>query len=181
MRSSKREALLQAAGRVVQRDGASRLTLDAVAAEAGLSKGGLLYHFPNKEALLVALVEALVSRFDGVLATYEARERGPGAFARAYLRAYADPRSLSGDALSAALLGVVSSDPALLAPLRNAYRVWQRRLDDAGLAPEIAAVVRASVDGLWAADLFGLAPLEAARRASLLAWLLSLVSPTEAS
>ncbi|MEV7604956.1 helix-turn-helix domain-containing protein [Paenarthrobacter sp. NPDC089322] len=34
-------------------------TLDAVAKRAGVSKGGLLYHFPNKEALISALLERL--------------------------------------------------------------------------------------------------------------------------
>ncbi|HZB75928.1 MAG TPA: TetR family transcriptional regulator, partial [Solirubrobacteraceae bacterium] len=44
-RPSRREALLDAAIRVIRRDGAQKLTLDAVAAEAGVSKGGILYHF----------------------------------------------------------------------------------------------------------------------------------------
>ncbi|MDQ0617095.1 AcrR family transcriptional regulator [Arthrobacter globiformis] len=34
-------------------------TLDAVAARAGVSKGGLLYHFPNKEALIGVLLDRL--------------------------------------------------------------------------------------------------------------------------
>ena len=44
-RPSARARLLDAAVAVVRRDGAQALTLDAVAAEAGVSKGGLLYHF----------------------------------------------------------------------------------------------------------------------------------------
>ncbi len=43
-----RSALLDAAERVVLRDGAGQLTMDAVAAEAGVSKGGVLYAFPSK-------------------------------------------------------------------------------------------------------------------------------------
>ena len=38
------------------------LTLDAVGAATGVSKGGVLYHFPTKEALVAALVEQLSSR-----------------------------------------------------------------------------------------------------------------------
>ena len=56
-RPSARERLLDAAVAVVRRDGAQALTLDAVAAEAGVSKGGLLYHFRSKRDLLDALVE----------------------------------------------------------------------------------------------------------------------------
>ena len=40
--------MIQAAYRVVELRGATSLTIDAVAAESGLSKGGVLYHFPNK-------------------------------------------------------------------------------------------------------------------------------------
>jgi AcrR family transcriptional regulator len=37
-----------------------RLTLDVVAQAAGVSKGGLLYHFPSKESLLGALAQRYV-------------------------------------------------------------------------------------------------------------------------
>lgn len=39
-------------------DGGERgATLDAVARDAGVSKGGLIYHFPSREALVVGLCE----------------------------------------------------------------------------------------------------------------------------
>ena len=37
-----------AAAKVIERDGAGHLTLEKVAAEADLSKGGLLYHYPPR-------------------------------------------------------------------------------------------------------------------------------------
>ena len=40
--------------------GSGRLTLEAVAERAGLSKGGLLYNFPNKEALLQAMIQRMI-------------------------------------------------------------------------------------------------------------------------
>jgi AcrR family transcriptional regulator len=46
--SSTRENILRAANLVVVEEGVSRMTLEAVAREAGVSKGGLLYHFPSK-------------------------------------------------------------------------------------------------------------------------------------
>jgi AcrR family transcriptional regulator len=57
---SVRNRILQAAERVVTEVGAARLTLDLVAQEADVSKGGLLYHFPSKEALLGALAQRYV-------------------------------------------------------------------------------------------------------------------------
>src|SRR3954451_5890455 len=56
-RAPTRNRLLDAAGAVVHRDGAQALTLEAVAAEAGVSKGGLLYHFKAKRDLLDAMLE----------------------------------------------------------------------------------------------------------------------------
>ena len=48
--------LLDAAEAVVARQGIANLTLEAVAAEAGISKGGLLHHFRTKDRLIEALV-----------------------------------------------------------------------------------------------------------------------------
>jgi AcrR family transcriptional regulator len=51
-----RERVCQAAMRLADRDGLLNLTIDNVAAEAELSKGGILHHFPNKEALLLGVI-----------------------------------------------------------------------------------------------------------------------------
>tara|TARA_R110002020_G_scaffold15225_7_gene54269 strand:+ start:572 stop:1159 length:588 start_codon:yes stop_codon:yes gene_type:complete len=53
--------ILNAAERVVARDGAARLTLDAVATEAGISKASVLYDYKSKQALVAALVERSVA------------------------------------------------------------------------------------------------------------------------
>jgi AcrR family transcriptional regulator len=49
------EDILEAAVRVLKRDGARRFTTVRVAAEAGVSVGSLYQYFPNKEALLYRL------------------------------------------------------------------------------------------------------------------------------
>ena len=75
-----RDRMLDAAEVVVTRHGIANLTLDAVAAEAGMSKGGLLHHFPSKDRLVDALVAAAPKA--GGRATLEAYARtpeGPGA------------------------------------------------------------------------------------------------------
>ena len=56
------EALLDAAIRVVSRDGLGALTLDAVAKEAGVSKGGLTHHYATKDALVTAMLEHFAQR-----------------------------------------------------------------------------------------------------------------------
>ena len=61
---NQKQVVLDAAARVVQQTGAGHLTIDAVAQEAGLSKGGVLYHFPNKRALLEGMLSSLISSID---------------------------------------------------------------------------------------------------------------------
>jgi AcrR family transcriptional regulator len=53
----RRAALLDAATVIFARDGYSSASMRDVAALAGITTVGLLHHFPNKEALLAALLE----------------------------------------------------------------------------------------------------------------------------
>ncbi len=64
--SRTRETLIQAANQVLVRDGINHLTLEAVAQVAGVSKGGLLYHFPNKEALVEGMIDHYLSQFEAI-------------------------------------------------------------------------------------------------------------------
>ena len=56
-KKSARQRILAAADELSRDLGPANLSLDAVAQRAGVSKGGLLYHFPSKARLLKALVE----------------------------------------------------------------------------------------------------------------------------
>ncbi len=53
----RRREILRAAYRVMAREGVHRTPLDRVAAEAGVSKGLLLYYFHSKDALALAAME----------------------------------------------------------------------------------------------------------------------------
>jgi AcrR family transcriptional regulator len=55
LRALTRQSILQAAETVLLREGLDALTLDAIAAELGLTKQGLYYHYPSKEVLLAEL------------------------------------------------------------------------------------------------------------------------------
>jgi len=57
-REQSRGEILEAARRVLIRSGVAATTLEAVAQEAGMSKTGLYYYFPSKDALLFELVFA---------------------------------------------------------------------------------------------------------------------------
>ena len=176
-----RSRIIAAAEEVVLRDGVAHLTLDATAAEAGLSKGGVLYHFPTRDALVLGMVSTIIDEFDHDIEAEMATLEGPGRFTRAYIRATMMPAVSAPDhqdRLGAAVIAAAAAEPALLAPLQVAADRWQARLVDDGLDPVTATVLRLASDGLWLCDLFGLAPPPAALRASVGAELERMAMPS---
>ena len=75
-RDRSRQEILDAAQRVLLRGGIGAMTLDAVAAEVGVSKPALYYYFPSKDALVFELVFAV---FEGQFqAIHDAVEKTTG-------------------------------------------------------------------------------------------------------
>jgi AcrR family transcriptional regulator len=174
---SKRAQILTAAHTVVRQNGTDALTLDAVAKEAGVSKGGLLYHFPNKESLIQGMVQSLIEEFEEAIRVEIAQDPTPekaGRFARAYIRA-----TFNSDyplpALSESMLAAVALNPTLLHPLQQAFESWQVRLLDDGIDPAIATIIRTAADGIWFAELMNFAPPTEPLRNAVYQKLLSLI------
>jgi AcrR family transcriptional regulator len=163
-RPRSRDAILDAAETVVLEVGAAHLTFDAVADRAGVSKGGVIYHFPSKEVLLEAMVTRLLQRFteqqaEAALNLPESPQRQLVAYVIASLTGNEETKRIS-----AALLAAAANDPKLLAPVRQYYREWFARLGDFGLRFERAAAISLVVDGLCLLELLQLSPLDQAQR-----------------
>ena len=174
--STTKYTILQAACRLIQREGVGRLTLDAVAHEAGVSKGGLLYHFPNKEALVEGMVRYLLDEFEQAIGrAYEREASTSGAWLRAYIRASTGDDYEDIDNASA-LLAAAANNPALLEPLREQYLKWQEQTEHDGLPPSRATIIRLALDGLWFADMFGFASPTGKLREQVIAELFALTS-----
>ncbi|WP_284617179.1 TetR/AcrR family transcriptional regulator [Aquabacterium humicola] len=164
--ASRVDVLLDAAEAVIVRDGIASLTLDAVAAEAKVSKGGLLHHFPSKDRL----VESLVKRTAGNIRQHNAEAfdqvpDGPGRMARGLLAANLrdmDEWCASCQRGSAATFSALAHKPELLGPMREAYAELHRRVAEDGLPEGIGDVVVAAVDGLWLYWVLGLVPVDQA-------------------
>jgi AcrR family transcriptional regulator len=162
-----RQDILSAASQIVQRDGVAHLTIDAVAREAQLSKGGVLYHFPSKEALVSGMIMDHIEGFTRDLASHLEEEAGSGRWLRAYLRAsdktvYEEPNPV------VCLIAAIATNPRLLAPLQQHFALWQEQAVHDGLSPALATILRLAIDGLWFADLFQLAPPEGELREEVL-------------
>ncbi|MFD1330645.1 TetR/AcrR family transcriptional regulator [Methylopila musalis] len=167
-----RAQVLDVAAALCVERGLSAMTLEAVARRAGVSKGGLLHHFPSKQALLEGLSDELLADFDRRIDAFAAEDPEPrGRFARAYLLASVafegEPCGWNG--LAALMMGDAS--------LRVRWTDWmEARLarPDAAEATAELAIVRFAADGLWLSDLMGASAALRPRRAALIDALLAL-------
>jgi AcrR family transcriptional regulator len=67
------DRILDAAEELICTRGIAGFTLDGVAQEAGVSKGGLLYHFRSKDSLISAMQRRMASRMADTLSEAKAR------------------------------------------------------------------------------------------------------------
>ncbi len=169
-----RARVLDAAERLVLETGAGHLTLDAVAKCAGVSKGGLLYHFPTKDLLLEAMLARFLSDIEAQIATRCARSKGAPTRLdefRQRVRVLLEPHQPRHRA-GAALLAASADKPALMAHCRRSYREF---VDEIATLPggfERAALVQLAVDGLVLGELLQLSPYTSEERSQLVKALL---------
>ncbi len=171
-RGSSRETILDAAEAVVLASGAVHLTLDAVAERAGVSKGGLLYNFPNKEALLQAMVDRNMRRLSHDHAAALAQlPAGPGCELKAFARMVAQKSVCGEKRLGGSLLAASANNPKLLEPVHRLHR-WRLEMIHAaardGLPFERTAVASLALDGLCLLEMLGLSPFSVEQRGRIL-------------
>ncbi|PRY38983.1 TetR/AcrR family transcriptional regulator [Umezawaea tangerina] len=148
-REDTRRALLDAAGVCIRARGAAA-TLDHIAKQAGVSKGGLLHHFATKDDLVRALAQDLFDRFRAdVTAAVDHGDLAPGRLTRAYIRVSA---ALSRDPDTfhdlGPLIGHLAAIPEITDLAHADTRRWRDDLADDGLPPHITALVTAAADGI---------------------------------
>ncbi|MEV6590658.1 TetR/AcrR family transcriptional regulator [Streptomyces acidicola] len=149
MRPSQKNVILDAAIRVTERDGITGLTLESAAEEAGVTKGGLMYHFRTRDDLLVAIQKHLTQRWEELLEA-ELGKPPEEATAREAVAAYTRVGA-QGAASKADLAFMIESatSPELAAVWDDHISRWA--------APPVSAepqdidllVARLAADGLW--------------------------------
>ena len=164
MPTDARDRILNAAEERLLAGGPGGLVLDAIAADAGVSKGGLLYHFESKEALVAGLCDRMLAGFDRALADLREADPEPaGAAARAYLASTVTPEGKPADnsaQLMAGILATLGRDSRHLVAVRERYDAWHAALVEDGLDETTVTIVRLAADGLWLSALLGLPQLE---------------------
>lgn len=170
-RSDARDRILEAALAVADRVGAAHLTLDAVAAEAGVSKGGLLYHFASKDLLLRGVVEHHMAEHQRNLDLATAQfTADAGGYLQAFVHAQrgelAAKREQPGTTQS--FIAAAVNTPDLLDQPRAHARVHVDRLRQLGPDFIEGLLVTLALDGLFFRDTFEMLDLDAEAREQLM-------------
>ena len=157
-----------AAAKVIERDGAGHLTLEKVAAEADLSKGGLLYHYPSKDALLQGLLDHLLENRAGLI---EGSGSGSGSAESVndatLLNSLIDADfDLPKDEriMAQGLIAASAENPELIAPAQHHVEAVFAQLGKANNTATSARTIFLASQGLQFLELLGLLSLSAAER-----------------
>lgn len=155
LRKNRRGLMLDAACEIAITQGAAQLTLDAVAKSAGVSKGGLLYHFPNKEALILGMIEQANLAFqESVEAVYATLPDKQGRWLHAYVEASFADEGTSPN-LVAGLMTASANNPDLLESLDQELEKWIAQATADGTSLQVAQLVIAATNGVWFERLLG--------------------------
>jgi len=145
--AASREAILQAAVRVIGREGLVGASLAAVAKEASTSKPAVLYHFGSRERLLHEVASLALGLYRGLLGAADAS--GPSARGRseAAIAAIISPENRTLLACVHELIGLGMRDPAVGDLMRRSFEeVLQGPTHALGhLAPERARAIARSL------------------------------------
>jgi AcrR family transcriptional regulator len=168
-----RAQLLDVAISIIVVDGYEALTLDKVAKRAGVSKGGLQYHFASKAALMDAVCDALCQMYAPIFDAALAEEpEGPSRITRAYIRvSFTDLDPLCTKAMLILTLAMPE--------FARKHGEWLTELmaQDEANAPESAQILllcRLAADGFWLATTSNALQFDASTRIALRDRLLSL-------
>lgn len=171
------DLILDAAERVVAREGARKLTIDAVVKESGFSKGGVLYNFPSKldliKGMVTRMVENFTARHDAAVRQAEADGSAP---LRAMVEALITKEPEVDRSVSMGLLAATAENPELIDPIRDAIARMRADILAHARDPEIVNIVLLAADGLHFSHILGLDILSEAERGAVEARLLALVT-----
>lgn len=166
-----RDSLLNSALQVVIHDGFGAMTLDAVAKAAGVSKGGLIHHFPSKDALVSGMLDYYGEQLERELDRRAAvdplmtgrRVRAMMQFAFPWLdesaAAESPPAQQSdGVRMLLAMITAASVNRELLSPLRERARKMIDRMFAQDPDADWQLLTWLAIDGLMLWQYLGLLP-----------------------
>jgi len=151
-----RRIIVDAATTLVAQRG-SAVSIAEIAAAAGVSKGGLLYHFPTKEDLLRAGALELFESFRTRVydAAQHEPEGTPGRLNRAYIRTSFADAADEGLREMIAVAAQLMSEPSIVELSDADGDRWREDLTADGLPLSVVRLIVAATDGVSSAPLWG--------------------------
>lgn len=132
------------------------MTVQAVADAAGVTKGGLFHHFPNKQALIEAVIIDLLEQFSAEVDARMAADPLPfGSFTRAYVDATFGPHGIGIHNPMVAMALSMTVDPVMSREWSKWVAGRLERHKNTDSAP-ILEIVRLAADGAWTAHVTGI-------------------------
>jgi len=156
-RGSSRDKLIEAAATLVAEHGVQNLTMDAVAAAAGVTKGGLIYHFKTREDLLGALVSRMVGEIE-----LRNRSQAGNNDAHASRGLILSLVEMTFDLperdrkVFSNLLAAASAYPHLMKPAQALFSRLYEDIASSGATAGLALVLAAALDGISLLEFLGL-------------------------
>lgn len=143
------EHILDAVERLVCLEGTRKLTIDAVAAEAGMSKGGVLYNFRSKHELLLGVIRRVVC--DVRKRTYalsdKLKEQGVACpILAASFQIYKDYREKTAPK---ALFALAAQEPDLVAEFQEMSTEFGQAVSNEISDPVLGHMCLLIIDGLY--------------------------------
>jgi AcrR family transcriptional regulator len=141
-----RDAVLDAFERLLVEEGERAATLDATARAAGVSKGGLLYHFATREAL----IEELLARFSSIVDDdLGVMARAPeGAVAYFVRSSVSNDTAFERAGVAAARLAQ-AGHPSAVRMIRSVRERWFEAVRSHVADPTVALAITLIGDGLY--------------------------------
>ena len=168
-----KKRIRKAAGAVVAEQGAGKLTIEAVASEAGISKGGLLYHYGTKKELLEGMLDDLLLERGALFQTDKDHS------SRKKLRSLIETEfALSSEerATAQSILAAGAEDPALLEPARDYFQTLFKHIRHEKDDPTLTITVALALQGMQLLETIGLYQFDKNQKSQLKKRLLELVS-----
>jgi AcrR family transcriptional regulator len=156
VKSDMRQKILRATARVINSKGVLALTLESVAKEAKISKGGLLYHFGSKDELMQCMNDFFMQKFiNNVEHVANADPCNFGKWTRAYTNNTFSQLDNEFE-MNAALLAAVATSPDLVKSTAGYLKTLQDRIENDQMSPIVSTVIRLAVDGMYYNQLLGM-------------------------
>lgn len=171
-----KEKILNVANKVIAEKGLNCFTLEEVAKEAGISKGGLLYHYPSKDQLIEGLIQNYLVGFENKV-TERAKdqlEESSYGWLISFIQEQFSLTSSKDSNIISGLLAAAVLNKELLDPFMKKRKDWIEKIKRSN-DPIIGLIVSFVCDGIVFSNLLGVEVISEDVKEKVLERLVSLI------